>query len=125
MASTATLTLEPSPEAIAAARQAVTDAVRGRINGERLDVVRLLVSEIVTNSVRHSRTRASLELAMCVDGHVSVAVTDHGVGFAPEARVSSLDDPGGWGLYLVEELSARWGVVHNGGTCVWFALAAQ
>ena len=30
---------------------------------------------------------------------------------------------GGFGLELVEQLAARWGVSHEAGTCVWFELA--
>lgn len=118
------MTLEPGPEAVAAARDAVTDAVQGRIDTDRLEVLRLLVSEVVTNSVRHARTREALELAMFFDRDVSVAVTDRGVGFSPQVDVSAPEDPGGWGLYLVEELSSRWGVMRNGGTCVWFTVPA-
>jgi hypothetical protein len=49
-------------------------------------------------------------------------VTDIGPGFQARPRRPD-DDPGsGWGLFLVEQLSDRWGVELNGATQVWFEL---
>ena len=50
-------------------------------------------------------------------------VTDTGPGFAPRERDRDLDEPGGWGLVLVESIAKRWGVERDGGTRVWFELA--
>lgn len=121
----ATIRLAPGPEAISAARDAVTSAVQGRIDDERLETLRLLVSEVVTNSVRHSGTRRPLELSMSFNGEVRVAVTDNGVGFTPGLRGGGVDEVGGWGLYLVDQLSSRWGVARNSHTCVWFKVPVR
>jgi anti-sigma regulatory factor (Ser/Thr protein kinase) len=54
--------------------------------------------------------------------HLHVEVRDDGPGFAWRAqpRVDE-DDPGGFGLLLIERLAARWGVVRDeAGTAVWF-----
>jgi anti-sigma regulatory factor (Ser/Thr protein kinase) len=86
----------------------------------------LLVSELVNNAVRHGGAGDSelieLELSATANG-VGVAVSDPGPGFAPMRREAPLDEPGGWGLVLVDQMSERWGVVHDGRTHVWFELA--
>jgi anti-sigma regulatory factor (Ser/Thr protein kinase) len=87
------------------------------------DIAVLLVSELVTNSVRHAGQPAGAPVhirAAPVERGVRVEVEDQGHG--PVRRRSSGDDDGGFGLCLVERLAERWGVDHAGGTCVWFEL---
>ena len=52
---------------------------------------------------------------------VRAEVIDRGVGFVPVPRDRPATDVGGWGLYLVQTLSNRWGV-HEGRTHVWFEI---
>ena len=119
-----TLTLPASPAAISAARGAVVRAALDRdVPDDVLDTLRLLVSEVVTNSVRHGVPTEVVELTLTFNSELHVEVTDYGDGFEPEARVAAIDDAGGWGLYLVDRLAERWGVHRNGFTRVWFALA--
>lgn len=122
MTDTATVKLAPGPEAVGAARRVVAEVVNGHVDDECLDTLRLLVSEVVTNSVRHSGAREALELSLCLNGEVLVAVTDRGSGFTPRARAGAADDVGGWGLHLVERLSSHWGVAREGFTRVWFVV---
>jgi anti-sigma regulatory factor (Ser/Thr protein kinase) len=124
MSVNAMVKLIPGPEAVGAARQAVTDAADGHVGDDCLETLRLLVSEVVTNTVRHSGTANELEVAFCVNSDAVVSVTDHGVGFAPRPRTGATDEVGGWGLYLVEQLSSEWGVARNGFTKVWFVVPA-
>ncbi len=124
MSANAMVRLAPGPEAVGAARQAVTDAADGHVGDDCLETLRLLVSEVVTNTVLHSGTRSELEVTFCVNDEAVVSVTDHGVGFAPRPRTGATDDVGGWGLYLVEQLSSQWGVARNGFTRVWFVVPA-
>jgi anti-sigma regulatory factor (Ser/Thr protein kinase) len=84
----------------------------------------LLVSEVVSNAVRHSpnEAKAPVELvATFAERTIRVTVTDAGVGFTPRPR-----DPArthdGYGLYLLEKVAARWGVESRGDTKVWFEL---
>jgi anti-sigma regulatory factor (Ser/Thr protein kinase) len=121
---TVDLQLESTPAAAAAARQALDDFA-DRVPASRMEDMRLLVSELVTNAVRHAglRTDDRIRLLARLDGDVlHVEVSDPGSGFEhrrPEpdpARVS------GWGLYLVEELADRWGMVGDAGTVIWFEL---
>jgi anti-sigma regulatory factor (Ser/Thr protein kinase) len=118
------LRLANGPDAVAAARRGL-DPLEPQLGAERLHDMRLLVSELVTNSVRHARNgrEEELELTVSVSARaIHVSVVDHGPGFAASPRQPD-DDPGsGWGLFLVEQLSDRWGVELNGCTQVWFEI---
>jgi anti-sigma regulatory factor (Ser/Thr protein kinase) len=87
---------------------------------------RLLVSELVTNSLLHAGQPDGVPLhvsAAALNSHVRVAVEDHGHG--PVRRRAPDPHHGGFGLHLVELISARWGVDHERGTKVWFELATR
>jgi len=117
--------LETGPEAISAARMAV-EALAARVEGDALNDTRLLISELVTNSIRHSQAATSshvrLEITLAADT-LRVEVIDAGEGFEPRPRTAGQSAASGWGLYLVDQLTDRWGVATNGGTTrVWFEL---
>jgi anti-sigma regulatory factor (Ser/Thr protein kinase) len=89
---------------------------------ELMQIVALLASELVSNAVRHARAE-SVELCFgVVAEHVRVEVGDDGKGFVGKPRAPVPNRPGGWGLYIVEQLASRWGVMHGGGTRVWFEI---
>jgi anti-sigma regulatory factor (Ser/Thr protein kinase) len=109
-------------ESAALARRAVA-RLRGDLESPVTDNMRLLVTELVTNSVRHARARAVGLKAVVTSSAVWVEVSDEGPGFGREARRSQPDEESGWGLFLVERLSDRWGVTKDSGqTRVWFEL---
>jgi anti-sigma regulatory factor (Ser/Thr protein kinase) len=117
------LSLRGSAEAPARARRAIA-ALRDELGPDLLDRARLLVTELVANSVKHARSdRVGLRVVV-TDDSVWTEVSDRGPGFAPTPR-GFTDDPGsGWGLFLVGHLADRWGVVHDQSrTRVWFELA--
>jgi anti-sigma regulatory factor (Ser/Thr protein kinase) len=64
-----------------------------------------------------------IELHATRDG-VRAQVSDPGPAFAPRARTKGIDEPGGWGLVLVERVAQRWGVERTERTSVWFELAS-
>ena len=115
--------LEPGATAAGEARAALA-ALDGRVERDILDDVRLLVSELVTNSVRHSGAqREFVVLAVMQMGEtVRVEVSDGGSGFEPSVRSKDIHTPGGWGLHLVDRLADRWGVETGRRTRVWFEL---
>ena len=41
----------------------------------------------------------------------------------PQRREPDYEDGGGFGLFLLDEVAARWGVEQESGLCVWFELA--
>jgi len=86
---------------------------------------RLLLSEVVSNAVRHGdgeRVRVLIDAVQ--GGELRCEVVDEGHGFVPKARDKPSTDAGGWGLHLVETLSRRWGV-REGSTHVWFELPVR
>ena len=112
-------------ESAATARQAVGE-LSSQLPEEVLGDVRLLVSELVTNALRHAglSDKDRIELAVGVtDTAVRVEVTDHGRGFDPQSIPTDPEVAEGWGLYLVATLSDRWGAESDGdSTRVWFEL---
>jgi anti-sigma regulatory factor (Ser/Thr protein kinase) len=92
-----------------------------------LEDARLLVSELVTNSVLHSRTEAEEWIELNVTTQegkgLRVEVRDAGIGFEPKTLEKSEARTSHWGLFLVEKLADRWGVSNDGDTRVWFELA--
>jgi anti-sigma regulatory factor (Ser/Thr protein kinase) len=118
------LSLEPDFEAASRAREALEE-LDGHVEDDVLDDMRLLVTELVTNSVRHADARPDepVRLEVTVDhGRVLVAVEDGGNGFRPRRRTPNSPDEGGWGLHLVEQVSDRWGVEGDARTRVWLEL---
>lgn len=96
--------------------------------------VRLLVSELVTNSYRHALHRAGEQIEVHIQigpAAVRVEVWDRGRGFRAPRFTGSPDDrptdsrperigDSGWGLYIVDRVADRWGVVNGDFTKVWF-----
>jgi anti-sigma regulatory factor (Ser/Thr protein kinase) len=120
------LELECGPSAAAEARAAI-EALEGRADPDALDDLRLLLSEVVTNAVRHAGVGrdAKIGLAVSVASHaVRAEVTDTGGGFEPTPRDAQATEAGGWGLHLVDRLASRWGVVRGAPTRVWFEIDA-
>jgi anti-sigma regulatory factor (Ser/Thr protein kinase) len=115
------LVLPRDEQAPAAARQAI-DALEPDLDADTLSDARLLISELVTNSIRHGSGDAVVVLMDAQAPDVlRCEVIDDGSGFVPRARADRV--VGGWGLELVERLSRSWGV-REGSTHVWFELAA-
>ena len=116
--------LQVTPEAAAEARHALGDLADVLPGGQGRDV-RLLVSELVTNAVRHANLDAGDVIRLVIelaDRVLRVEVHDPGGGFVPTAPAPDPARPSGWGLYLVAELADRWGVDSDERTLVWFEL---
>lgn len=112
-----------APERVRAWLQATTEWLPDQLESNLL----LLTCELVNNSVLHGEAGEDdlieVELSTTQTG-LRAQVTDPGGGFAPTGRGRELDEPGGWGLVLVERLAASWGVERDTRTRVWFELAA-
>ena len=116
--------LAVTPEAAAEARH-MLDVLSGQLPDGRMRDVRLLVSELVTNAVRHADLAAGDVIGLVVDVSrrtLRVEVHDPGGGFVPSTPSPDPERTSGWGLYLVEELADRWGVDSYEQTLVWFEL---
>ena len=124
-----TIELSGGPEAVASARHAIEELADEK-DLPRVDDLRLLVSELVTNSVLHGGAGPDDHVRLRVvrpDNCVRVEVYDDGPGWGEQLRSTELESdqpPGGWGLMLVGALADRWGIEDGEGTCVWFELQA-
>lgn len=90
------------------------------------EALRLVVSEVVTNSILHGKVGNDGCVEIKIDvrpERLRLEIIDDGPGFRPDAGPTPLDEPGGWGLYLVDSLADRWGVEANKGTHVWLEMA--
>src|SRR6186997_1565694 len=117
--------LGSGPDAAAEARRAIA-ALRADLDPPLMETLRLLVTELVTNSVRHTECD-SLTLRVAIGrAAVLTEVTDDGPGFdagaAHEGVLPDAHDPNSsWGLFLVQRLARDWGVKEDGASKrVWF-----
>jgi anti-sigma regulatory factor (Ser/Thr protein kinase) len=95
----------------------------GDVGHRSLETLRLLVTELVANSVRHAAATTVHLRALAGSGGVWVEVADDGPGFDPREHDHTASQESGWGLFLVDQLADRWGVRHDGRhTRVWFEL---
>jgi anti-sigma regulatory factor (Ser/Thr protein kinase) len=122
-----TTSIAGGPAACGAARALVARLVGETTPEETLQDVLLLTSELVTNAVLHGGVGECDALGLHVTAspellHISVA--DPGSATTPEVQELDVTVPGGMGLFLVEQISSRWGVdeLRDGGTQVWFEL---
>lgn len=117
--------LRARPEAVSDARRVIAGLALSQ--GTR-DTLALLVSELVTNSIRHAGLRPGDPIDVQTKdnaGRVRLSVHDGGLGFdrsavgEPDPRASD-----GRGLVIVAALSETWGVDRDEGGCtVWCEVA--
>jgi len=121
MSSTATFDIPREPTAPGEARRAI-ERLNDRIAPDVAPDVKLLVSELITNSVKYGGNgEVTLRIDTASPRKLRVEVIDQGAGFVPVARTRPATEVGGWGLHLVQTLSDRWGV-YEGSTHVWFEI---
>jgi anti-sigma regulatory factor (Ser/Thr protein kinase) len=114
---------QPELGAAAATRRALADFCP-QLDDDLLDRSRLAVSEVITNSVKHARLKPSQTIDVqvaCSPLLLRIDVTDDGVGFHPPATPPDPGSPGGggWGLWLIDQLTDRWGVDCSHSARVW------
>ena len=119
-----TRTLPALPGAVSEARRWVGAVAAAHLDAGQAENLRLVISEIVTNALRHGSHGDRIDLAVTPKPEfLCVQVTDDGPGLAPRPRALETDDEGGFGLFFVEQLTRRWGVTReNKRTRVWFEL---
>jgi serine/threonine-protein kinase RsbW len=114
------------PEAARAARVALADAFAGHVPSQVLADAQLLLSELVTNSVRHAGLPGAERVHVAAwmrEGRLRLEVRDAGASGTVAPREP--DHRGGYGLQLVDALAHRWGVIRGDGTRVWAELATD
>ncbi|WP_405014853.1 SpoIIE family protein phosphatase [Kitasatospora sp. NBC_01539] len=110
-------TLPNTPQAAAEARRYTTAQLADWGLDDLADETRLIVSELVTNSVRYAR--GPIELRLIRDRALISEITDDS-GTAPRLRRADDTDEGGRGLFITAHLTDRWGVRPRGrGKTIW------
>jgi len=122
------LKLAANETAPASARMQVVES--GVVGEDRLPDVLLLISELVTNAVKHgSGDEGSIDFCLNAEaGMIRVEVEADGRVFPLPANldVPHRQQPGGMGLRLLRSLADRWGIDPSRlptRTVVWFELA--
>ena len=107
------------------ARTTVAKWLDGILDRRAVEDVKLLVSELVTNAVRHPRRDGHIDVSLELGrARLRVEVTDPGDGFRkPRIGTPQPDALGGRGLLIVDRVASSWGVSAGRPTCVWFEIA--
>ena len=104
------------------------EPLRGQIDPRSFESLRLLVTELVNNSVTHSGRPEGDPIFLTVDlsdDVVRAEVADRGPGFARAPPPAGAARDSGWGLFLVDRLADRWGYPRERPTRIWFELATR
>ncbi|NUS86861.1 MAG: SpoIIE family protein phosphatase [Streptomyces sp.] len=113
----ATWDVPDDPALVARARRDVTDQLMAWGLEEAVFTTELVVSELVTNAMRHAT--APIQLRLIYD-HTLICEVSDGSNTAPHLRRARVFDEGGRGLLLVAQLSLRWGSRHSAtGKTIW------
>jgi anti-sigma regulatory factor (Ser/Thr protein kinase) len=121
------LRLAPGREAPSEARRSVGEWLGEVLPSGRLYETQLLVSELVTNSVRHAELGDEpwIEIAAQVSPQtVLVEVLDSSSGYDPRPPpdLPAAAGTGGHGLYLLNRLADEWGFGPEGRSRIWFRI---
>ena len=121
------MAIEPGPRAPGVARRAIAGALGDRVAEPVLANAQLVMSELVTNSVRHSGVPDGDELVVRVrvwQDRCRLEVEDSGHEGVIAPQPADLVHGAGMGLNLVQRISERWGLVRaaHGPTRVWAQL---
>ncbi len=118
------LDLPTETGSIPRARRAV-DQLAEHVDPAVLQNLRLLVSELVTNAIRHVPAEQATTIGLVLERSgdaVRVEVRDEGLGFVPQPRADADDRASGWGLSILARVADRWGVENDEGARVWFEI---
>lgn len=109
-------------DAAATARYTVTDGLGSEVSQRTIEDVLLVISELVTNAVRHAGADTAGETIEVTVRSSGEAIRIEVVDFAPatEPRLRRDNDPGGMGLVVVSGLCPQWGTEQEEGRkTVW------
>ncbi|MEU3855171.1 SpoIIE family protein phosphatase [Streptomyces sp. NPDC029554] len=110
--------IKPEPSAVARCRALVREQLEAwGVNEAAVYIVELVVSELITNAIKYGRDPIRLRLVQ--DQGLIVEVSDGGKS-SPHLRRAANEDEGGRGLFLVAQLTERWGTRHTPrGKTIW------
>jgi anti-sigma regulatory factor (Ser/Thr protein kinase) len=100
-------------------------AMHPLIDIDQLERAELIVSEIVTNAIRHGTKNGAYVLVEFIvePSLLRGKVTDSGPSFSPPTAKPQLGQVGGFGLHIVDNLASSWQIEHtNEGNVVKFSV---
>src|SRR4051812_11056286 len=110
------------PEAAGVAR-GLLRPLRHHLHSDVVERAQLLVTEVVANSVQHAGNGEPIHVSVtALPETLHVRVSDSGPSFEPHVGRPASGSESGWGLFLVDTLSDRWGVRSDTDVTVWFEL---
>jgi anti-sigma regulatory factor (Ser/Thr protein kinase) len=114
--------LPATHEAPRDARALLAAQLRGAVTLEQRHVAELLVSELVTNALRHTESDVIL-VDVWTQGGIRVSVIDQSPR-TPQRQSPGPERPEGRGLMIVDELAENWGIdaLPGDGKSIWFEL---
>ena len=116
-----------SAASVAEVRKTVVDDLQTHtVTPAVIDEAEIVVSELVSNAIRHARPLADGTLRVhwkVKAGVVEVEVTDGGSESTPRPAPRTIWAPSGRGLRIVRSLAHEWGVTEDrSGSTVWASL---
>ncbi len=117
------ISIPSDPHAPSRVRRAI-ERLAGTLEDEMVEQLKLLATELVTNSCRHAAAKGDpIGVVLRMDDSVvRLSVTDTGPGFSVPGGTPDPADESGRGLFIVDALADRWGVDAEGGSRVWLEL---
>jgi len=124
-ATATTVELAARPEAAGTARRMI-EPLEEELSHDVIERAKLLVTELIANSLLHAERHLDdsirLQLELLPD-RFRVQVVDSGPGFEPKINTPTMYQHSGWGLFLLDQMSDRWGVrPSEHAVAVWFEL---
>ena len=115
---------EPDAASVPEARRITREFAVDLMQDDQLAKLEMAVTEVFSNAVRHSGSDDEIMLALTQkDEFLCVRVSDGGTGLVPRPGAMTTEPGAGYGLFLVEQLTRRWGMTREDSrTRVWFEL---
>jgi anti-sigma regulatory factor (Ser/Thr protein kinase) len=114
---------------IRSARGLVRDFAEDRLSGLRLDELTLMVSEVVTNAVRHGSPEPDGSIGLRLEqdhDSLRVVVTDGGGPFTFDpGSVEDGERNEHFGLLFVDRFADRWGLSLDGKKAIWLEVDSR
>ena len=116
--------LAPDAASVPEARRLAREIAAPFISEPQAAMLDMAVTEVVSNAVRHSGSEDEIVLAVTPkEDFLCVRVTDTGGGLVPRPGAMTTEPGAGYGLFLVEQMTRRWGMTREDGrTRIWFEL---
>jgi anti-sigma regulatory factor (Ser/Thr protein kinase) len=114
----------PEAASVPEARRITREFADDLMQGEQANKLDMAVTEVFSNAVRHSGSEDEILLALTQkEEFLCVRVSDGGNGLVPRPGAMTTEPGAGFGLFLVEQLTRRWGMTREDGrTRVWFEM---